>query len=113
MKTKQTYTLSEGLAGQLTDIGQRLARFRIARRIVQSEAAERAGISRKTASMIENGSPSIAVGQIFRYLHAIAPGCTLLHLLSGDDVLVAALEQREKRHRARELTKNELERLDF
>jgi transcriptional regulator with XRE-family HTH domain len=113
MKIKQSTTLTDNLSHQLSDVGSRLARFRIARRIRQEDAAARAGISRKTAGLIENGSPSVAIGQVFRYLDAIAPGSTLLHLLGENDPSVMALEVMEKRQRARGLSDDELKRLDF
>jgi transcriptional regulator with XRE-family HTH domain len=113
VKIKQATTLTPELARQLADVGERLARLRMARRLRQSDAAALAGISRRTAGMIESGAPSVAIGQVIRYLDAIAPSSTLSMLLGDKDPSVLALEVREKRQRARALSKGELERLDF
>jgi hypothetical protein len=53
------------------------------------------------------------MGQILRYLEAIVPGKTLLELLSETDPALAALSAREQRHRARALSKRELDEIDF
>jgi hypothetical protein len=53
------------------------------------------------------------MGQILRYLEAIVPGKTLLELLSETDPALAALSAKERRRRARELSKRELEEIDF
>lgn len=66
----------------------------------QLEAALRAGISRSTASNIEGGSPSVAVGQVIRYLDAIAPGKSLQQLISHPDVAVELLDESTRRKRA-------------
>ena len=113
MKIKQLHTLSEPLATQLVDLGAKLARLRIARRVRQEDAAIRAGISRSTASLIEKGAPSVAIGQVIRYLNAIAPGKDLGRLLGETDPAVVALGMLERRQRARELSKSELKELNF
>ena len=53
------------------------------------------------------------MGQILRYLDAIVPGKTLLELLSETDPALAALSTQEQRRRARELSKRELDEIDF
>jgi transcriptional regulator with XRE-family HTH domain len=113
MKIQQANTLNENLSAELIGMGRQLARLRMARRVTQSDAAIRAGISRRTAGAIESGSPSVSIGQTLRYLDAIASGLTLLDLLKGNDPSLIALEIREKRVRARALTENELKKLDF
>jgi transcriptional regulator with XRE-family HTH domain len=87
--------------------------LRLARRVRQSEAAIRAGLSRATAQRIEKGDPGVAIGALLRYLDAIAPGLTLIQLLSGDDPAIIAMERRSKPQRVRELTKAEMKVLDF
>lgn len=103
---------SEHLA-QARLIGERINRLRLARNVLQSEAAIRAGISRPTATRIEAGDPGRTLSQVIRYLDAIAPGMTLLRLLQGTDPSLTFLAEREKRRRARPLTKEELKKLDF
>lgn len=113
MKLKQGPAIPSGLASQLIDLGERLSRLRIARRLRQGEAAIRSGMSRSTAVAIEKGAPSVAIGQVIRYLDAIAPGKTLSSLLSETDPAVLSLSASERRRRARTLSKTELKALDF
>lgn len=113
MKVTQSAVLNPPLAVEMKRLGAALARLRIARGMKQDQAALRAGLSRNTAYRLEKGDPGIAMGQILRYLDAIVPGKTLLDLLSETDPALAALGAKEKRRRARELTKSELDEIDF
>jgi transcriptional regulator with XRE-family HTH domain len=113
MKVNQNHVMSSVRLEEMASMGSRLARLRIARHMTQAEAAVRSGLSRTTAYRLEKGDPGLAIGQVLRYLDAIAPGKTLLELLQGDDPALAALEASEKRKRARGLNKEEQERLDF
>lgn len=113
MKISQTAALSTHLLQESAALGRRLARLRLARGIKQAEAALRAGLSRNTAYRLERGDPGLAVGQILRYLDAIAPGSTLLDLLSESDPALAALTVREQTRRVRDLSTADLEELDF
>lgn len=113
MRIHQSAALPPHLTEQFDNLGEALVRLRHARRVKQSEAALRAGISRATAQRLERGDPGVALGVIVRYLDAIAPGLTLLKLLIGDEPSLAALEQRLRGHRVRGLTTAELKELDF
>ena len=113
MRVTQSATLSPALAQEAQKLGQLLVRLRIARGIRQGDAALRAGLSRNTAYRLEKGDPGLAVGQILRYLDAIAPGKTLLELLSETDPTLVALSEREKTKRVRGLSGEELRALDF
>lgn len=113
MKVTQSATLSAGQLEECALIGARLARLRTARMMKQSDAALRAGLSRNTAYRLEKGDPGLAFGQILRYLEAIAPGSTLLDLLSENDPALQALVSREQTKRVRDLTAAELKELDF
>lgn len=113
MKVRQSAVLSTRQLADCARLGGLLARLRIARKIKQDEAALRAGISRNTAYRLEKGDPGLAIGQVLRYLEAIAPGCSLLDLLSASDPALLALEVREKTQRVRSLTAAELKELDF
>jgi len=113
MKIKQASALPDTLAIQLREVGVRISRLRIARRVLQSEAAIRAGVSRSTAVDIEKGSPSVAIGQVIRYLDAVAPGKTLTSLLGEMDPAEVSLAVSERRTRARTLGGTALKRLDF
>jgi transcriptional regulator with XRE-family HTH domain len=113
MKVTQSALLDENRATEARKLGSALARLRIARGIKQDQAALRAGVSRNTAYRLEKGDPGIAMGQILRYLDAIVPGKTLLELLSETDPALAALSAKEQRRRVRDLSKRELDELDF
>jgi transcriptional regulator with XRE-family HTH domain len=113
MKVTQSALLSSNQAAEAKKLGSVLARLRLARGIKQDQAALRAGVSRNTAYRLEKGDPGIAMGQILRYLDAIVPGKTLLELLSETDPALAALSAKEQRHRARDLSKRELDEIDF
>jgi len=113
MKIRQADVLTPELRSQSLGLGEKLARLRIARQVRQVDAALRAGLSRTTAYRIERGEPGVALGQVLRYLDAIAPGATLLQLLSEADPALVALAAREQTRRVREPSRAELEKLDF
>ena len=54
-----------------SNMGQTLRSYRLAARLTQDTAAERAGVSRQTISRIEKGDPSVSVGQILRLADAV------------------------------------------
>ena len=93
MRISQSNVVSPELAAQSQAIGARLARLRIARYISQTDAALRAGLSRNTAYRLEKGDPGVAMGQVLRYIDAIAPGKSLQSVLNEDDPALAALER--------------------
>eukprot|EP01037_Dinobryon_pediforme_P019194 gene19194-19567_t len=99
MRIAQAEALPSNLAMEAIKIGARLARLRVARNTSQTEAALRAGISRNTAYRLEKGDPSVALGQLLRYLDAIAPGKTLQNFLTEDDSTISVLEATERRIR--------------
>jgi len=113
MRVDQSAALPAPLAQQAAQVGEALLRLRQARRVKQTEAALRAGISRATAQRLERGDPGVALGIALRYLDAIAPGLTLLKLLSGEDPSLAAMDQRLRARRVRGLSAAELKELDF
>src|ERR1700747_1628956 len=113
MKVTQSALLSPAQAAEAKRLGAALARLRIARGMKQDQTALRAGLSRNTAYRLEKGDPGIAMGQILRYLDAIVPGKTLLELLSETDPALAALSAKEQRRRARDLSRHELDQIDF
>ena len=113
MKVRQSAVLSDQLAQQAAHLGSLLARLRHARKVKQSDAALRAGLSRNTAYRIEKGDAGLAIGQILRYLDAIAPGATLTSLLLESDPALAALQARESTKRVRDLSVAELNELNF
>ena len=113
MKITQSAMLSQRQLDECAQIGLLLARLRLARKVKQAEAAQRAGISRNTAYRLEKGDPGLAFGQVLRYLDAISPGSTLLDLLSENDPALISLGVREKTKRVRDMTAAELKELNF
>lgn len=113
MKVTQASSLTPQLIEQSKHLGNLLARLRIARGIKQADAALRAGLSRNTAYRIEHGDPGLAVGQLLRYLDAIAPGASLETLYSEKDPALIALAARERRLRVREMSAPERDELNF
>ena len=113
MKYKEAPLLSPQHLAETVALGAQLARLRRARKVRQADAAARAGLSRSTAVLIEKGDPSRTLGQLFRYLDAIAPGVTLPALLQEADPALMALAQAEATQRVRALSPAELSTLDF
>jgi transcriptional regulator with XRE-family HTH domain len=113
MKRREQQLMTAEQVAQARLVGERIARLRRARNVLQSEAAVRAGLSRPTATLIEAGDPGRTLSQVLRYLGAIAPGMTFLQLLQGEDPSLVALAEREKRQRVRTLSQQERQKLDF
>ena len=113
MRVTQSTLLSPEIAKEAQKLGTLLARLRLSRGIKQQDAAVRAGVSRNTAYRMEQGDPGLGIGQILRYLDAIAPGQTLRELLAESDPALAALSEREKKKRVRDMSSEERSNLDF
>jgi len=113
MKHSEAPLMKATLLEQSRTLGARLARLRVARRLRQSDVAVRAGVSRSTAVLIEKGDPGRTLGQVLRYLDAIAPGATLLSLLQESDPALLSLAAGERSQRVRKLSPDALEDLDF
>lgn len=113
MKKPQNISMPPHLIQGIKDMGDRIARMRKARNLLQAEAAVRANISRETASRIENGDAAVSIGQVMRYLDVIAPGANLCRLYETRDAALAMLEKSEKRQRARKLSPERLKEIDF
>lgn len=113
MKIQQSAVLDSRRQQEMVHLGQLIARLRQARKVKQVDAALRAGLSRNTAYRMEKGDPGLAIGQILRYLEAIAPGTSLVDLMNGSDPALLALQARESTRRVRDLSSAELKSLDF
>ncbi len=84
MKHDDALRLSPQQAQEALALGRKLARLRKAVKMTQDEAALRAGLSRPTVARIEAGTANRTLSQILRYLDALAPGATLVALLTED-----------------------------
>lgn len=80
-------------------VGAQLRTLRIARAMTQSEAAARAGVSRSTAVLLEQGDESRTLSQVLRYLHALEPELTLTGLLTGQSAAVRVFNEAPRVHR--------------
>jgi transcriptional regulator with XRE-family HTH domain len=113
MKRDETPLLTPCRVREARELGEKLARLRMARRLRQVDAAARAGMARSTAALIEKGDLGRTQAQILRYLEAIAPGVSLLSLLQETDPSLKVLSAKELTQRVRPLSKAELEKLNF
>lgn len=113
MKRDESPLLTPARLQEARELGEKLARLRMARHLRQVDAAARAGLARSTAALIEKGDIGRTQAQILRYLEAIAPGVSLLALLQETDPALQALSARELTQRVRPLGRGELEKLDF
>ena len=113
MKYNETSLLTADRLAEARTIGEKLARLRIARRLRQADAAQRAGLSRSTAALIEKGDAGRTLAQVLRYLEAISPGLSLSSLMLDEDPALLALKAREATQRVRVLNDTELKELDF
>jgi len=113
MKYKEEPLLTPQHLVEAEGLGIKLARLRRARKMRQADAAARAGLARSTVVLIEKGDPSRTLGQIFRYLEAIAPGLSLPALLQETDPSLTTLAQAEATQRVRPMSAAELQALDF
>lgn len=113
MKINQSSNLAPSLLEQSRRLGELLARLRIARGVKQTDAALRAGLSRNTVYRLEHGDPGLAIGQVLRYLDAIAPGTSLEMLYSEKDPALAVLAARERKSRVRDMNASERDELNF
>jgi transcriptional regulator with XRE-family HTH domain len=113
MKYEEKPLLTSRHLAEIEGLGIKLARLRRARKVRQADAAMRAGLARSTAVLIEKGDTSRTLGQIFRYLEAIAPGLSLPALLQESDPSLTTLAQAEATRRVRTMSVAELQALDF
>lgn len=113
MKRDESPLLTPARVQEARQLGEKLARLRMARHLRQADAAARAGMARSTAALIEKGDLGRTQAQILRYLEAIAPGLSLLNLLQETDPALTALSANERTQRVRPLGKTELAKLNF
>lgn len=113
MKHNELPLLSATQRDEAARLGGKLARLRRARGLRQADVAVRAGLSRSTVVLTEAGDVRRTVGQLLRYLDAVAPSLTLLDVLQETDPSLKALTAHETTKRVRKLSDAELEKLDF
>jgi transcriptional regulator with XRE-family HTH domain len=77
MKIAQKNLISEIVGLQLSGFGASLRNSRLARRLTHQEAATACSFSRQTLSRIEQGDPSVAIGQIARYANYLGTDTAL------------------------------------
>lgn len=75
----------------LTEVGENLRLARLRRRLSAEQVAERAGISRSTLHLLENGSAGTSLGKLLQVLVVLGLESDLVRLAS-DDMLGRKLE---------------------
>lgn len=86
MKTDQKTALkAPHLQQLLSQVGESLRTHRVAMRLTQDLASNKAEISRQTASRIEQGDPSVSIGQVLRYADVV--GATQLFAIPVPDTV--------------------------
>lgn len=113
MKYDTIPLLSTSRLDEARDLGRRLTELRQAYHMRQADVAVRAGLSRSTAVLIEKGDPGRTVGQILRYLHAIAPDLTLESLLLNQIPALLIQRAHQRTQRVRLLSDTQLKEIDF
>ena len=68
---------------------------------------------REIQQAVAHCDPGLAIGQILRYIDAIAPGKTLREVMDESDPALVALGEREKKKRVRDMSPAERSSLDF
>lgn len=72
MKTDQKKAMCQPHQQKIAaHMGAALRSHRVVARLTQHQVAELAGVSRQTVSRIEQGDPSVSVGQIVRYADSV------------------------------------------
>lgn len=99
MKYDESLRTPEVRLKEAEQIGAQLRTLRMARGMTQSEAAARAGVSRSTAVLLEQGDESRTLSQVLRYLHALEPELTLTGLLTGKSAAVRVFNEAPRVHR--------------
>ena len=86
----------------LADLGENLKLARLRRKLSAQQVAERAGVSRSTLSLMENGSAGSSLGKLLQVLVVLGLEADLAKV-AADDVLGRKLEDArltESRRRA-------------
>ena len=73
MKRTQKIIMSSEMSIHPAELCEALAQNRIVRKLPQAKVAVRENLSCNTISCIENGDPSVAIGQSLRYIDVIRP----------------------------------------
>lgn len=88
---RESSTLLPKQARLLTDLGENLRLARLRRRLSAEQVAERAGISRSTLHLMENGSAGTSLGKLMQVLSVLGLERDL-SAIGSNDVLGRKLE---------------------
>ena len=75
----------------IAGLGENLRLARLRRQLTAEQVAERAGISRSTLHLMENGSPGISLGRLVQVLNVLGLQADISQI-AVDDVLGRKLE---------------------
>jgi transcriptional regulator with XRE-family HTH domain len=81
-----TPTLLPRLRRELARLGERLRQARLRRAYSAETIAQRAGITRKTLSRVEQGDPAVSLGVYARVLQALGLDADLSHIARDDEL---------------------------
>lgn len=74
------------LQRELASLGDRLRQARLRRAYSAETIAQRAGVTRKTLSRVEQGDPAVSLGVYARVLQALGLDSDLSHLAKDDEL---------------------------
>ena len=83
---KKTTVLFPKTEAMLREFGENLRLARLRRNITAKLEAERAGISIATLTKIEEGSPSVALGNYMQVLLTLGLECDILKVAADDEL---------------------------
>ena len=70
----------------LKQIGENIRLARLRRSLSSAQVAERAGMTRSTLSLLENGSPSVSIGRLLKVLVVLGMEDQLISIGADDEL---------------------------
>jgi transcriptional regulator with XRE-family HTH domain len=83
---RTTPSILPRLRRELTDLGERLKQARLRRTYAAATIAQRAGVTRKTLSRVEQGDPAVSLGVYARVLQALGLDQDLAQVARDDEL---------------------------
>jgi transcriptional regulator with XRE-family HTH domain len=83
---RTTPSILPRLGRELASLGERLRQARLRRAYAAETIAQRAGVTRKTLSRVEQGDPAVALGVYARVLQALGLDADLAHIARDDEL---------------------------
>jgi transcriptional regulator with XRE-family HTH domain len=83
---RTTPSILPRLQRELASLGERLRQARLRRTYAAETIAQRAGVTRKTLSRVEQGDPAVSLGVYARVLQALGLDDDLSHIARDDEL---------------------------